>query len=532
MKKALCLSLISLAAISAGAVVLLNNPITAVHATTGTAVTAETMAANTDKLLPAFNHSGTERLAVSDGVISSWSDGYFFYNDVVDSVSFDLQMTTAATRVCMALRADGGGTLWSSKGYYVFFDGTNASMYTVNDTSSWNAHPVGATTAVPNIFDGNYHYISFGLDATTSSVTLTLTVDSTTVTGTDSTDAVLPSTGTEFKIAPVSDTVPIYKVGKPSAAGDYTVNYTTADAMVANSTRLLPAFNYSGAERLAVSGGIISSWQDGGFYYGEAIDAVNVDLKVTNTATDIAFALRTNGGGNMWGGGSGYYLYISGTTLQAYKVVTATSSEWNKNMLGQVTVANLFDSAYHNVKFYAVTDSLSKVQIGVSIDNATFATFSDASQTIAQANTEFKIVRINTGALFEVKAPAFVWANSFLSATSVCDPAGLANNITTTIWDGQKTTYNALASDVQTRIKAGSASGTSGIDQAIARYDYIVAKYSLEDFMGLNIVPLQTPSVFHEENKATTTVLAVGLSVIALAAGLTFVIAKRHKKQI
>ena len=82
---------------------------------------------------------------------------------------------------------------------------------------------------------------------------------------------------------------------------------------------------------------------------------------------------------------------------------------------------------------------------------------------------------------------------AFLSATSVCDPTGVSDNITSSIWNAQKTEFLKLSVDAQgliastTALSDESYAGGADYEKAATRYNYIVKKYGVEthaDFMN------------------------------------------------
>ncbi len=79
------------------------------------------------------------------------------------------------------------------------------------------------------------------------------------------------------------------------------------------------------------------------------------------------------------------------------------------------------------------------------------------------------------------------FANGFLSATMVCDPQGMSNYITNGIWSAQADAFAALDPFAQAELinKSYNSGHTDGdvVAQAIERYDYIVNKYSINDFI-------------------------------------------------
>ncbi len=80
------------------------------------------------------------------------------------------------------------------------------------------------------------------------------------------------------------------------------------------------------------------------------------------------------------------------------------------------------------------------------------------------------------------------FSEGFLNATMVCDPQGLVNNITSGIWTTQTNNFNNLSNFAQAELinktyNSGSVSGDV-VAEAIQRYDYIVSKYQLTDFIN------------------------------------------------
>lgn len=80
------------------------------------------------------------------------------------------------------------------------------------------------------------------------------------------------------------------------------------------------------------------------------------------------------------------------------------------------------------------------------------------------------------------------FANGFISATMVCDPQGMSNNITDGIWSAQASAFGGLDPFAQAELinKAYNPGHTEddAVAQAVERYDYIVSKYSNSDFIG------------------------------------------------
>ena len=224
----------------------------------------------------------------------------------------------------------------------------------------------------------------------------------------EDTGAPLTKEGTEFKIVKANSPVQ-YVVGRPLVAeedGDYTVNYVTAHDMMANREQLVPALSETTA-KLNVANGVISAWENGQFYYkSEGIDAVDFTVQVTDpgTGTGLTFALRSKENGVMWNS-TGYFVYYEGTAATLYKVDDPAS--WNTKALATVSnLPNILDGAAHNIKFYAVTDSLDQVQLGLTVDGGSLTKAVDRQDVIAGDDTYFKILIVNSAtAEFTVTFP-------------------------------------------------------------------------------------------------------------------------------
>ena len=83
----------------------------------------------------------------------------------------------------------------------------------------------------------------------------------------------------------------------------------------------------------------------------------------------------------------------------------------------------------------------------------------------------------------------------FFNTTSVCDASGVQNKITIEAWANLATNFNSTAPDVREDLQGYFAnltythrSESLGYDEDVVdRYDYIISKYNLDDFMGRKI---------------------------------------------
>lgn len=118
--------------------------------------------------------------------------------------------------------------------------------------------------------------------------------------------------------------------------------------------------------------------------------------------------------------------------------------------------------------------------------------------------------------------PALEYAQNFLSAFT-CDATG--TNAPTFAsgksWASLKTAFNALSTTDQNTLKNATAneSGTD-IEKAVARYDYVVAKYSYENFMNRTIT--SSANRMNVFGGHTTNYILLILGSVSLLGGLTY----------
>ena len=366
-------------------------------------VTVAEMIENADALRPAFNYQYAERLSVSNGVISCYTDGHFFYCEEVDAVAFDITLS-AGTNICFALRTDGGGCMWNSHGYYAYIYQTEtaayAELYKVTDCNAWQtAETQLAKGDIADLFDGNAHSVVYSFDETSGA--LTLTVDGVSIVGADS-GTVISKTNSNFKIARVTDTTTLYTVSatgadpepepepepEPDPEPEVTGIALTDEIMLENQSKLLPVFNYSGAERLTVANGQIASWEDGNFYYKDLVDSVEFTFSVPagSTQSMLFIALHVASANVPWSS-TGYFAFIQGSSVGIYKIDADDVSAWEGGLLGEkVTVsANIFDGEEHVISFGVSGKTLSILIDGEGFDR----TFEDSALSVV--DTEFGI---------------------------------------------------------------------------------------------------------------------------------------------
>ena len=344
-----------------------------------TPVTVEDMLAHSDNLRPAFNHGGGERLSVTDGVISPWENGHFFFCEEVDAVAFDITFT-AGTDICIALRTDGGAQMWTSHGYYAFLyqvsDGVNVGtmieLYKVTDCSAWQTEETQLAKGVSytNIFDGETHSVVYSFDEETGA--LVFDFEGTVVEGVDAGEPIAKA-NSNFKIARVN-TGATYTVSATGAEvepepEDPTPDpepedptpetkgiALTDDIMLENENKLLPAFNYGGGERLNVSNGQIASWVNGNFYYNDLVDSVAFTFTAGEGQGFLFVGLHINGSSVPWAS-TGYYAIIQDNMFGIFKIDEADKANWTGGVLGDVgnLEVNAFDGNAHEI-FFGIED--------------------------------------------------------------------------------------------------------------------------------------------------------------------------------
>lgn len=130
------------------------------------------------------------------------------------------------------------------------------------------------------------------------------------------------------------------------------------------------------------------------------------------------------------------------------------------------------------------------------------------------------------------------YAQFFLNATNVCDYNGETFNITEEIWVELKAKYDQLFFNQRTTLKNGA---TETEQDAIARYNYILTKYSETDYDWLvdfidtgarNPSSSNNNMIIDLANSSTTlTIVIVCLAVVSFAGVATFLTVKKRKHQ-
>ena len=127
---------------------------------------------------------------------------------------------------------------------------------------------------------------------------------------------------------------------------------------------------------------------------------------------------------------------------------------------------------------------------------------------------------------------AETFATTFLS-TVTCSGNGTIT-ATGTYWNDMKTLFNSLAESEKSTLRDAKANqGGTTVQQAVARYDAIVAKYgtsSYEDFMERNVAPAAPVirSMVEDYTTVTTVVTVSAIASVTLVGGLALTKKKKE----
>lgn len=423
-----------------------------------TLVTGQDMVVNKDKLLPAFNYGGAERLSVSsDAVITGWQDGHFFYQEEVYGVSLEMSVT-GNTQFCMALRTTGGGCMWSSYGYYAFIDSTNLWI-TKTDASTISAWTNGMLLQTAsygaNLADGNRHTVVFSaIENESGNVVITFQVDGNeAVTAVDEGTA-LPIEGTAFKMATVN-------APNPTIAVYGGIEYTpvTVDDMLANTNKI-NAYT-PGLYTIEQKDNILA-------YEDATVDAITLDISVVTTG-QIFLTMRATEYNAPWGTGLGYFFMFTNDMAQdaGVYVLKKDNAEAGANwtQIGGGFATNFFDGNRHTVELVTADYGSSATLVAVTVDGVAIASAMDTTP-IQPTTDHFMVVSGDGTARVKLWGENGANAPEILSAVALNDVIELTffatkahadwyNATSLTITDGTTTFVKKSIGDVETKIVNG-----------------------------------------------------------------------------
>lgn len=209
------------------------------------------------------------------------------------------------------------------------------------------------------------------------------------------------------------------------------------------------------------------------------------------------------------GDGQNIYFYDSSNVKQ---YISIALSGTHINFVFNTTVPDspwLYD--FTNKYLYYTISSTNYV-MGL---NGTYTTIS-ADTVEGAASTTFY------HATFKLTDVGF--AKLFLSAFN-CDSTGTTAPTFNISWDKLSSEYSSLLADYQTSIKGatGNQTGTD-IEKAVARYDYVVAKYGYDNFINRSILSANQINILNNKgnNLVILTVILSAASVVSLCSLFVF----------
>ena len=145
------------------------------------------------------------------------------------------------------------------------------------------------------------------------------------------------------------------------------------------------------------------------------------------------------------------------------------------------------------------------------------------------------------GPTAESSADISSFNDTFFDLTSVCDGTGQTNKITNEIWTSLSNAFASLGADAQgyfanlTYTHGATVSGTD--EDLVDRYDYIVSKYSREDFIergSANTLQNNAKQNYHsifETNENNMVTITLVIAIISSSAFLTVSLLRKRKQQ-
>ncbi len=324
-----------------------------------------------------------------------------------------------------------------------------------------------------------------------------------------------------------------------STAGNYTVEVSYTEGSVTKTTSYSITVNagssttktyqvVTSASDLAAGDKVVVVGSNNGSYYYMTAAAKSATLPWYLVGNDVTPSNNQIAGNDLteWTvGKSGNYFTFTNNSNDLYGYVNGTHYSLNLGPTYTMnsTTTNVVDSySGVNTWTYTITDS--------STGAATLYANSSASVYLEYYNNSFCGYKSasTSGSIFlfkEVNAstnPALEYAQNFLAAFT-CDATG--TNAPTFAsgksWATLKTAFNALSTTDQNTLKNATANESgSTIEQAVARYDYVVAKYGYENFMNRTIS--NQANKMNPFNGSSTNNLFLVLGSISLLGGLTY----------
>lgn len=458
-----------------------------------------------------------------------WGDG-------TPSISMptELSINKGSTGSVVATISNGSGT--------ISYSSSNNNIATVSSTGTVTGIAQGSATITASVVISGTTYsdtclVSVIDQSATISVTgvsltpatLSLNVGATstltaTVTPSDATNKAITFGSSNESVATVSTSGLVTAI----APGTSTISVLTSDGGFSAETALT-VNQASATETFTITR---SSFPGGALAYAtdDAFTATSTDLTSTITglvdlysdANMTYMQTKSNAGHNYFYSTSPVPGSISEIKILTNKNSSSSGREWYLYASKvAVTPSNYSSVATLQIKKSFINSETYTLAVSQTSNYQYFYFYTSTTSATMFDSIAIKYVTYS--------GEADSYATSFLSSTSVCDSSGVNNNITSTLWDNLSTSYSALTNGAKAIIVASGAnpSGTT-MEQAMARYDYIVFKRSYTDYIGRGILSSPNKLDNNVEEDAFAIMMILGIFGFTTIGG--YVLLKKKRK--
>ena len=364
-------------------------------------------------------------------------------------------------------------------------------------------------------------------NASYSSGTATATADSQTISVTLSATAKMKSIvltyaqSTEPSISITNAPASNLEIGNEGTLVASTINATSPVITWSSSDSSVVEIDASTGKYSAKAGGTATITANLTCTEGSAKDEIIVPVNFGELTIDEAYTITSK---------------LEGNTATKYKVIVkgTISSKYSKaDNRGQTTYSLYFNTTDGNEfqVFYGYVTPIA------DFDNWVIG------GTYSAKGYLYHYVDKNDNSKMEMTSPEFIsysldaegFGTYFLSTTkSACsNPTKDNSTALTAIWDEISKVFATLSDEEQGKVKSATAkeSGGTDLEEAVARYDHIVGRYSLKDFIGRVSTSGSNYQDRANSNNAFVLVLISIISVMALAGTASLVVIKKRKSR-
>ena len=241
---------------------------------------------------------------------------------------------------------------------------------------------------------------------------------------------------------------------------------------------------------------------------------------ITSFALDSVITISTTGEANCG--------TIWGTTTNDWRLYQNKSG----NVIATAATDYIIDSVTYT---YNQSNSGTLKDGNAQVSSGSLVTVNASSKELTVGNTgsatngQVKITAISVKYHSTIETEtAETFATTFL-ASMTCDSTGATAPVFTKTWAELKTAYQALPGEEQDILEFASANenGTT-IEQAMARYNYLVAKYGYENFIGRTIPSLSNRMNMVDNNQVIIMTVAI-IVILSLTATGTVIFVRKRK---